>query len=104
MNIKVRFPKETNLVYLTGKPNQMTITQIGLVLNIAGSILICFWGLPSNYFEKDGVPLIYSKDEDEREMYRRKWDLKKRLAISGITLLFGGFVLQLIDSFIIHTA
>src|SRR5438876_789228 len=43
----------------------MTITQLGLILNIIGSVILCFKGLPADYISKGGAEsIVYAKQED----------------------------------------
>jgi hypothetical protein len=71
------------------------ISSIGLGCNIAGVVMLFFYGLPSKLKEHGGSILLEEGKEAEKE--RRKGNEKiQRNAYIALTLILIGFILQLI--------
>lgn len=66
---------------------------IGLILNILGTVLLYFFGLP-NRVDPTGAVNIVGEGVDEEEVQRAK--IYGRLSALALSLLGIGFVLQLI--------
>ncbi len=78
----------------------MTFNQWGLILNAVGSLILCIYGLPNNYFSKSGssvLNIITANDNlEENKKYNKG---RKMKAYVGIFLLFFGFLLQFFATF-----
>ena len=79
----------------------MSSLQLGLVLNIIGTLLIFFCGFPSliNLENSKGSIIWAELDEEENIKRLRKNKIVKFGGYLGITFLFIGFILQFIDTF-----
>jgi len=73
------------------------INSLGLGLDIAGVVLIFFFGLPSRII-KQGV-LLLEGDITEKDKMKNK--VIKRWAKTGMACLLLGFILQVISNFLI---
>jgi len=72
------------------------VNNIGLVLDIAGVVMIWRYGLPEPLSREGKVYIIAEQsDEVEREKAAR-YDLLSKI---GLVLVIGGFVLQLLSNF-----
>jgi|LGVE01.1.fsa_nt_gb hypothetical protein len=77
--------------------NTTSISSIGLLLDIAGAVLIFKYGLPEKV-DRDGAIYVVSGGEGEKEIQKaKKYD---RWAKVGIVCLIIGFSLQLISNFL----
>lgn len=74
-------------------------SQLGLVCDIIGAILLFKYGLPTKYQETAGSFLVdAASEEDERNVSENNKMIKRR-AYMGVILLIAGFVLQLTGNF-----
>lgn len=69
--------------------NFMTLSKIGLILNLIGTVMVAF------SFGKNPEE-AHSEDEKGNKIYLASF-LSPRLFKSGLALIFIGFLLQLID-------
>ena len=74
----------------------MSLNAIGLILNIAGTLLIILFGFPTKIIDERGIA-EYS-DEEISEI-RRKNKQTIQLGILGISLIGLGFFFQLAFQF-----
>lgn len=75
----------------------MNLSQLGLILNIIGTIIIAIWGLPNWYYSQTGATFVtMSVNVEEGKKYNRRRKVKAYL---GLVLLGIGFLCQLADSF-----
>ena len=79
----------------------MTINQLGLLSDMAGVFILFLYGLPSDYIVNPKAQhlLINESPKDEVEKVIAKNRVIKIWAYIGLTLLFIGFIFQLIGSF-----
>lgn len=68
----------------------LTLNNFGLLLDIAGVIILFMYGLPSDVFPNGDIPKTMS-GYDEKDKFKRY----QRLARLGLFLLILGFLLQL---------
>jgi len=78
----------------------MTISQIGLILNVIGTFAIAFWGLPSPIKDiSNDYTLLYSDPTEEEKSKSIRANKTHRVkAYIGLGLIFIGFVFQLIGT------
>ena len=78
----------------------LTILQLGLILNIIGTILIFLYGFPSKInLENSKGSIIYSElDYDENQKRLKNNKRIKFGGYCGIFLLFIGFIFQYFDT------
>ena len=69
------------------------IGSVGLVLDIAGAILLFQHGLPEN-ISREGHIYLVTEQRDEEEV--RLANYRDRMGRLGLLLLISGFVLQLV--------
>jgi len=82
----------------------MTLSQWGLILNIAGTFIIFFCGFPSRIQEDKSAGSISYGDLSEEEN-KKRLSTNKLITIgaySGLALLLLGFILQFLDTFKLH--
>jgi hypothetical protein len=80
----------------------MTLNQIGLILNIIGTIMICIYGLPNNYDDESGSQyLTYGTNKEYANGAKKKNRRRKKLAWASILVLFIGFIFQFIDTLLV---
>jgi hypothetical protein len=73
------------------------VNSIGLILDIAGVVLVWRYGLPESV-SREGAQYIITEQTDERErMKAARFDLLSKI---GLGLIIGGFALQLASNFI----
>lgn len=77
---------------------ELPYTQIGLVLDIVGVILIFRFGLPTPTATADVLNVQFGpKEDDELDQKRRRYDTISKV---GLLLIALGFVLQFVGSMI----
>lgn len=82
------------------------LTEFGLLLGMAGVIVIFIWGPPQPVFQdyvgisvQDATPLSDGRTAKEHvEEEQKKKRHYKRMSSFGLALIFFGFLLQFIDS------
>lgn len=74
-----------------------SISSLGLLLNISGTLLLLFFGLPPRV-DPEGHILLRITQVDEKEIAKAK--LYKRWSRLGLLLLIAGFVLQIISNYL----
>jgi uncharacterized membrane protein len=72
----------------------MTLNQIGLLLNILGTVTIFFFGLPQKLQDTEDYIERGSLTKQQVRINRKT----KLFAFLGLTFLFIGFVLQFFDT------
>jgi len=77
----------------------MSLNAIGLILNIAGTLLIILFGFPSKIIDERGPSLIAEYSDEEISEIRRKNKQTIQLGILGISLIGLGFFFQLAFQF-----
>lgn len=78
-------------------PLATTINSIGLVLDIAGALLLWKYGLPESISREGRVYRVLEQDDEEEKAKAKKYDRWSRL---GLFLLVGGFFLQLVSNYL----
>ena len=75
------------------------VSSIGLILDIAGVVLLFLFGLPANVRETGGTILLFGggKSTEEAKREHRRYKLVSRI---GLVCLIFGFSLQLISNFL----
>ena len=73
------------------------VNSIGLLCDIVGAVLIWRYGLPEPISRTGAVHLIAEQTDETEKAKANRYD---RIARSGIVLLVGGFVLQLVSNFL----
>jgi hypothetical protein len=73
------------------------VNSMGLVLDIAGALLLWKYGLPGSISREGHVYLALEQDDEEEKAKARKYD---QWSYGGLTLLILGFGLQLISNFL----
>jgi len=81
----------------------MDLNQIGLILNILGTLLIFRYGLPHRMnTEPTRIHIVMTTERDkadaDKDIRKNKWIGIK--AYEGITLIAIGFVLQFVFTFL----
>ena len=74
-----------------------TVNSIGLLLDIAGAILLWKYGLPESISREGTIPLVIGQIDGAEVAKAKTYDCWSKF---GLTLLILGFVLQLISNFI----
>jgi hypothetical protein len=77
----------------------MVFTVIGLCADILGAILLFAYGLPSKIKEVAGDFIVDGISDDEKEeilSHNKNIEIRAKL---GLALLIGGFVFQLVGTF-----
>lgn len=74
----------------------MIYTQIGLVLDIVGVIILFEYGLPSKVKDTDGYLLL--GDETDSSNIKRKNKQVRFMAYLGLILILLGFIFQFIST------
>ena len=74
----------------------MIYTQIGLVLDIVGVIILFEYGLPSKVKDPDGYLLL--GDESDSNNIKRKNKQVRFMAYLGLSLILLGFIFQFIST------
>lgn len=74
----------------------MIYTQIGLVLDIVGVIILFEYGLPSKVKDTDGYLLL--GDESDSNNIKRKNKQVRFMAYLGLILILLGFIFQFIST------
>jgi len=75
---------------------------IGLVLNMAGTLLVWRFGLPAKEINREGaIGLAILKGDPAMIVLSKRYD---RAASAGMLLIFVGFVLQAIGLFNLNSA
>lgn len=80
---------------------EINITQAGLLLDIAGVLLLFKYGLPSKVIDnpEDGGNIVYGNDDKELIEKIEKENKKIRFrAYLGLTFILIGFILQFFGS------
>lgn len=80
----------------------MTLSQLGLLLDMIGVVLLFVFGLPSAYIENPengGNLALGSSSEDEIIKVKRMNLLIKIMSFLGLIIVFAGFLLQFIGGF-----
>lgn len=67
------------------------ISSLGLSLDIAGVVLLFFFGLPADVRKDGGLVLMWGGDPEDARRYRRA----RVLSCLGLALLVVGFGLQI---------
>lgn len=78
-------------------PLATIVNSIGLVLDIAGALLLWKYGLPESISREGHVHLVLEKNNEEEKAKAKKYDRWSRL---GLFLLVSGFFLQLVSNFL----
>ena len=83
----------------------MTLYQIGLLINIIGAIILCFFNLPNEYYPETGHKFVTRKvaSPEEVEGYKRHNRIRKYMARIGIMSMTAGFILLFVDALIKHS-
>ncbi len=79
----------------------MNISQIGLLVDIAGVLLLFKYGLPSDYIHdtvSGGHLILDENSADEQKELESKNRMIKLMAYTGLIFLIVGFILQFIGS------
>ena len=76
-----------------------TVNSVGLLLDIAGVVLLFLFGLPSKVQETPGAILMWGARGSEEEEERKKYEHYRRLSHMGLGLLVLGFLLQIISNY-----
>ena len=89
-----------NTIYLNGHTKSLTMycTQVGLVFDIFGAILLFKYGLPSELESEEGDSIIGPLEDDRLVEVKRKNRKIRFRARLGLVLLIAGFVFQFIGS------
>ena len=72
------------------------VNSCGLVLDIAGAVMIFLFGLPEQLNRQGHHALISEADDEEEKAKAARYDVLGRI---GIWLLGTGFVFQLVSNF-----
>jgi hypothetical protein len=78
----------------------MSLNAIGLILNMAGTLLIIRFGLPSKIIDERGPSLVAEYSDEQLSEIKRKNKRTKLFGNIGISLIGLGFVLQFIHEFL----
>ncbi len=74
------------------------LVQIGLSLNIIGTVILCFYGFPNDYFSKDGGAILTYAPPNQKEKNKKHNKRKICWAITGVVLLILGFIFQFVST------
>jgi len=79
----------------------MTLTQIGLLIDVIGVLILFEFGLPSKYkhIQEDEILGLNRRPEADIEKEKRKNKVVMRWAYLGLGCLLLGFLFQFIGSF-----
>ena len=75
---------------------ELSLTQIGLLLDILGVIFLFFFGLPPSFSPKGHSFLIDPQIDNKQVLKGRVF---KALSFSGLTLILLGFILQFFGNY-----
>lgn len=78
--------------------NSTIFTNIGLILDIVGVIILFRYGLPS--VETKNLHLLVTRHPDEKQ--KRQNRIAERMAKTGLYSLIAGFIFQIIGTNINH--
>lgn len=73
------------------------VNSIGLVLDIAGALLLWKYGLPEHLSREGHVYFVLNEIDEEEKAKAKKYD---RWSHAGLSLLILGFGLQLVSNFL----
>ncbi len=80
----------------------MTITQVGLLLDVIGALILFIFGMPSGYIEdvdSMGGLSIGSRKESEKKIIQISNKTIKPMSAVGLSLVIIGFFLQFVGTF-----
>ncbi len=80
-----------------GMPTSNLLNSIGLILDIVGVVMIWRYGL-GEPLSREGKTYLITGQIDESEKAKAKWF--DRLSKTGLALILGGFLLQLVSNFV----
>lgn len=73
------------------------VNSVGLVIDIVGAIMLWKYGLPES-IDREGYEPVVVGEQDQSEVNKaKKYDCFSKI---GLSMLIGGFFLQLISNFI----
>lgn len=73
------------------------VNSIGLLLDIAGALLIFFYGIPEPISRHGATYLVTGMTDEAEKRKARRYDLLSRI---GLALIVGGFAAQLLSNYI----
>ena len=73
------------------------VSSIGLVCDIIGAVLIWRFGLPEPISRSGAIYIICEQTDEAERAKAKRYD---HIAVCGVVLLVGGFVLQLVSNFL----
>lgn len=77
--------------------NSNLVNSIGLVCDIVGALLVWRFGLPEPISRSGAINIICEQADESEVAQAKRFD---RFAGCGISLIVGGFVLQLVSNFL----
>ncbi len=81
----------------------MTFSQIGLIFDIIGVLILFKFGLPSDFDPNKGVSFLVINSPEDGDPYVLKKNRKiKIIAYGGLVLIILGFLLQFIGTLYIR--
>ena len=75
------------------------VSSMGLILDIAGVVLLFFFGLPAEVRETGGTLIAFGGGKSDEEA-SRKYRCHKRMSRIGLGCLVFGFSMQLASNFL----
>ena len=77
------------------------VNSVGLLLDIAGVVMLFFFGLPSKVEHPDsGIAVAWDVPSAETERRRKQWYRHRLMSGLGLAMLILGFVLQIASNHI----